>query len=118
MGTRRILDDGSQDLYFWCYLTFFYGCTRDSVHCLLIASGMGLDSKGKVVTCDRGDTGYSKQLHRGLNAFMTFAFNFTAVGVVSSITPLFPTGKHLVLAFIFIEPQLACFVSLICDLIY
>ena len=34
----------------------------------------------------------SSELHRGLNSLRTFAFSFTVVAVVSSISALFPTA--------------------------
>ena len=36
--------------------------------------------------------GYKQELYRGFNAFMSFSFCFTAVGVVGSIAGLFPTA--------------------------
>lgn len=36
--------------------------------------------------------GYKQELFRGFNSFMSFAFNFTAVAVISSISSLFPTA--------------------------
>jgi hypothetical protein len=36
--------------------------------------------------------GYEQKLFRGLNAFGSFAFGFTEVGIVSSLTSLFGYG--------------------------
>lgn len=36
--------------------------------------------------------GYKQELYRGLSAFGSFAFGFTEVGIVSSITSLFGYG--------------------------